>query len=139
MKNFEYVIGLCCFLYVIDNIKCYFWGNDLQVIEKDVIVDIFGKCEGLSYQMGLVDFIDDEDFELKFEFCIEKWEIFEMLLINLVVKIIFLEWFKKNFVDVVKKFMLVLIRWCVGLGGQLIVWYINNNFEFIYYKVKDDK
>lgn len=60
--------------------------------------------------MGLVDFIDDEDFDLKFEFCIDKWEIFEMLVINFVVKIIFLEWFKKNYVDVVKKFMLVLIR-----------------------------
>ena len=66
----------------IDNIKRYLRANGLQAIEKDVIADIFGKRKGPSYQMGLADSTDDEDFDLKLESCIEKWETLEMSLIN---------------------------------------------------------
>ena len=138
-KNFEYATGLRCFLHAIDNIKRYLRGNGLQAIEKDVIADFFGKREGPSYQMGLADSTDDEDFDLKLESCIEKWETLEMSLTNSAAKIIFPEWFKKNFADVVKKSMLASTRRCAGLGGQPTAWYTNNDPESIHHKVKDDK
>ena len=123
----------------IDNIKRYLRANGLQAIEKDVIADIFGKRKGPSYQMGLADSTDDEDFDLKLESCIEKWETLEMSLTNSAAKTIFPEWFKKNFADVVKKSMLASTRRCAGLGGQPTAWYTNNNPESIHHKVKDDK
>lgn len=81
-KNFEYATGLRCFLHAIDNIKRYPRGIGLQAIEKDVIADIFGKREGPSYQMGLADSTDDEDFDMKLESCIDKWETLEMSVTN---------------------------------------------------------
>lgn len=102
--------GLRCFLHAIDNIKRYLRGNGLQAIEKDVIADIFGKREGPSYQVGLADSIDDEDFDLKLESCIHKWETLEMSVTNSAAKTIFPEWFKKNYADVVKKSMLASTR-----------------------------
>ena len=118
-----------------DNIKRCLRGTGLQAIEKDVIADIFGKREGPSYQMGLADSTDDEDFDLKLESCFEKWETLEMSLTNSAAKTIFSEWFKKNFADVVKKSMLASTRRCAGLGGQPTAWYTNNDPESIHHKV----
>ena len=111
----------------------------MQAIEKDIIADIFGKREGPSYQVGLADSIDDEDFDLKLESCIHKWETLEMSVTNSAAKTIFPEWFKKNYADLVKKSMLASTRRCAGLGGQSISWYTNNAPESTHQKVKDDK
>lgn len=138
IKNFEYASGLRCFLHAMDNVKRYHRGNGLQAIEKDVIADIFGKRGGPRYQMGLVDSIDDKDFDLKLESCIDKWETLEISVTNSEAKPIFSEWFKKNYADVVKKSMLASTTWCAGLGGQPTSWYTNNDPESIHHKVKDD-
>ena len=138
-KNFEYATGLRCFLHAMDNVKRYLRGNRLQDIEKDIIADIFGKHEGPRYQMGLADCIDDEDFDLKLESCIDKWATLEISVTNSEAKPIFPSWFKKNYADVVKKSMLASTRQCAGLGGQPTSWYTNNNPESIHHKVKDDK
>ena len=137
-KNFEYATGLRCFLHAIDSIKRYLRGNGLQAIEKDVIADTFGKREGPSYQMGLADSTDDEDFDLKLESCNHKWKTLEMSVTNSVAKTIFPEWFKKNYADVVKKSMLASTRRCTGLEGHPTSWYTNNDPESIHQKVKDD-
>ena len=89
--------------------------------------------------MGLADSTDDEDFDLKLESFIDKWESLEMSVTNSAAKTIFPEWFKKNYADVVKKSMLASTRRCAGLGGQPTSWYTNNDPESIHHKVKDDK
>lgn len=138
-KNFEYATGLHCFLHAMDNIRQYLRGNGLQSIEKDITADIFGKHEGQRYQMGLVDAIDDEDFDQKLESFIDKWATREISVTNSEAKPIFPDWFKKNYADVVKKSMLASTRRCAGLGGEPTPWYTNNDPESIHHKVKDEK
>lgn len=89
--------------------------------------------------MGLVDAIDDEDFDLKLESCIDKWATMEISATNSDAKPIFPEWFKKNYADVMKKSMLASTRRCAGLGGEPTSWYTNNDPESIHRKIKDEK
>ena len=55
---------------------------------------------------------------MKLESLIDKWAALEMSVTNPAFNAIFPGWLKKNYADVVKKFMLASTRRYAGLGGQ---------------------
>ena len=120
IKAFGHEFGfsqhLTCFIHVRRNIKdklneCHISAN----VAKVVLDDIFGQHLGATFNEGLVDSSDSDDFRCKLESLLSKWHNLETT--SSADMTAFLQWFKTNKVEVICDTMLHPIREECGLGN----------------------
>lgn len=113
--EFRYAIHLTCFIHCRQNIK-----RELQELgfsdtaRMEILKDIFGHQEGNTFSEGLVDCMDENDFNEKLEIAKGHWAELEK---SDGAKSGFYSWFVQNKVNSMKATMLKTVRAEAGLGS----------------------
>ena len=95
-------------------------------IAEEYIADIFGKRVGSTYEEGLVDSNDEDDFNSRFERCKAVWVSREEPYHH-AGQIPFYEYFSKFYANVVCHNMLRGLQVLVGLGNPSAIFTTNSN------------
>lgn len=114
--EFGFSQHLTCFIHVRRNIKeklcdC----NVPSSIAQIVLDDIFGRRVGTAFEEGLVDSLDNDQFQSNLDALLVKWHNLESSS-NADIEC-FLDWFRVNKVSVIRDTMLRPIREECGLGN----------------------
>ena len=116
LHEFGFAQHLTCFIHVRQNVKDKL--NECGIphdLSSSILNDIFGQRLGTVFQEGLVDCVDNDDFENKLEVVVESWRSSSMSSGSDIEK--FIDWFMSRKVEVIRNTMLRSIREESGLGN----------------------
>ena len=113
--EFHYAIHLICFIHCHQNIKTELQDLDFsETSTTEILKDIFGHQEGNTISDGLVDSMDEDDIDIKFEVTKGHWEELEK---SNGAKSGFYSWFVQNKVNNMKATMLKTVCDEAGLDS----------------------
>ena len=113
--NFPDALQLRCFIHLKRNTSEKLNSRFSNSVIQEYLADIFGKTCGNTYQEGLVDSKDAEDFNDRLEACKETWRKRESLSPNSNHSSFF-EYFSQYYAQVIRHSMLKDVRTVAGLG-----------------------
>ena len=136
---FPEATGLRCFLHSIRNLKFKISEFNLQPIQAQLLLDIFGKHDDNEVVCGLLDAFATQEFDVKFGTLKNKWDQLEAARCRKSsLATSFHSWFSQYHVPYMREFMISSVRACVGIKGEPTPWYTTNNNECIKKVLKND-
>ena len=112
----SYAQHLTCFIHVRRNIKDKLSSCAVPTNEsKKILADIFGRQIGDTFVEGLVDALDDAEFQTKLDSYVKAWQ--EIAVPSSADMSSFVQWFLRNKVGVLHNTMLRSVREECGLGN----------------------
>ena len=133
---FPEATGLHCFLHSIRNLKFKISEFNLQPIQAQLLLDIFGKQDDNEVVCGLLDAFDTQEFDAKLGTLKNKLEVAHCRKSSLATS--FHSWFSQYHAPYMRESMISSVRACVGIKGDPTPWYTTNNNECINKVFKND-
>jgi hypothetical protein len=136
---FPEATALRCFLHSMRNLKMKMSEFNLQPIQAQLLVDIFGKQDDKEIVCGLLDALDAQEFDEKLAALKIKWDQLEAVHCQTSsLSASFHGWVVKYHTSYMRESMISSVRACVGLKGNPTPWYTTNNNECINKVFKND-